>query len=318
MTAIPAIFVFIGVFLASSLAVILASFWQDRRAAGSTPAPQGAAVPELPFLLQQESLSTISIWGTLLKRLDFAETLHSRISESGLKVSVGRVIATMMLCGVFLAALVIELPWLPAGFSVLAFAGGAALPYLFIVGKRKRRFHQFEQQFPDALDSMARALRAGHALSGALEILATEAPQPLRSELRRTIDEYKLGSSWDAALTGLAQRIPLLEIRLFTAAVLLQNRTGGRLTEVLEKLAETIRDSISLRGDVRAISAHGRLTGLILTLLPILIAATMYYTSPGYLSVLLYHPLGPTLITTAGIFLLLGHLVIKKIVSIKI
>ena len=318
MTAIPAIFVFIGVFLVSSLAVILASFWQDRRAVGITTTSQGAVIPELPFLLQQESMSTISIWETLLKHLDLAETLRGRITESGLKVSVGRIIATMMLCGVFLAALVIELPWLPVGFSVLAFAGGAALPYLFILGKRKRRFHQFEQQFPDALDSMARALRAGHALSGALEILATESPQPLRSELRRTLDEYKLGSSWDFVLTGFAQRIPLLEIRLFTAAILLQNRTGGRLTEVLERLAETIRDSIALRGDVRAIAAHGRLTGLILTLLPILIAATMYFTSPDYLKVLIYHPLGPMLITTAGIFLLLGHLVIKKIVSIKI
>lgn len=319
MTAIPALFVFIGVFLASSLAVIFVSLWQNRTATGgAAAAPQTAGIPELPFLLREESLSTISIWGALLKHLDVVESLRWRIVESGLKVTVGRVTATMLLCGVFFAAFVIEIPWLPAGFSLLAFGSGAALPYMFIVGRRKRRFHQFEQQFPDALDSMARALRAGHALSGALEILSNEAPQPLRAELRRTLDEYKLGSSWDQALTGLAQRIPLLEIRLFTAAVLLQNRTGGRLTEVLERLAETIRDSISLRGDVQAISAHGRLTGLILTLLPILIAATMYYTSPGYLDVLLYHPLGPMLITTAGIFLLLGHLVIKKIVSIKI
>ncbi len=317
MTAIPALLVFIGVFLVSSLAVIFASLWQDRTADGAAT-PQAGGIPELPILLQEESLSTISIWETLLQHLDIVETLHGRIVESGLKVTVGRITATMMLCGAFSAALVIQLPWLSGAFSLLAFALGAALPYLFILSKRKHRFNQFEQQFPDALDSMARALRAGHALAGALEILATEAPQPLRAELRRTMDEYKLGSSWELALTGLAERIPLLEIRLFTAAILLQNRTGGRLTEVLERLAETIRDSISLRGDIKAISAHGKLTGLILTLLPILIAATMYYTSPGYLDVLVVHPLGPTLITTAGIFLLLGHLVIKKIVSIKI
>ena len=318
MTAIPALFVFIGVFLVSSLAVIFASLWLDRTAAGGASTPVTGGIPELPFLLQEESLSTISIWETLLKHLDIVETLRARIVESGLKVTVGRITATMMLCGAFLAALVIELPWLPVGFSLLAFAGGAALPYIFILSRRKRRFNKFEQQFPDALDSMARALRAGHALAGALEILSTEAPQPLRAELRRTLDEYKLGSSWDLALTGLAQRIPLLEIRLFTAATLLQNRTGGRLTEVLERLAETIRDSISLRGDVKAIAAHGKLTGLVLTLLPILIAATMYFASPGYLDVLLNHPLGPMLITIAGSFLLLGHLVIKKIVTIKI
>ena len=149
-------------------------------------------------------------------------------------------------------------------------------------------------------------------------MLAIEAPQPIAGEFRRTVEEYKLGVSWNRALSGLAERIPMLEVRLFVAAVLLQTRTGGKLTEVLERLADTIRDSISLRGDVKAISAHGRLTGTILTVLPLGIAATMYYSSPGYLDVLTNHPMGPTLIEAALICLLLGHFTIKRIVTIKI
>ncbi len=316
MTVLPALLVFIGVFLVVSVAVVIAAYWQDR---GVAPAPAASAFPaDLPVLLKEEVLSSISFWEGLLKHLDVVDSLKHTLTESGLKWSVGRVTATMMLTGIILAALVSELPWLPSGTSIVAFGVGAFIPYLFVLSQRRRRFEKFEQQFPDALDSMARALRAGHAFAGALEILAQEAPQPIGAEIKRIVDEYKLGSSWNIVLTGFAERIPLLEIRLFVAAVLLQNRTGGKLTEVLERLAETIRDSISLRGDVKAIAAHGRLTGTVLTLLPIGIAITMYNSSPGYLEILTVHPLGPSLIAGAIVCLGLGHFTIKRIVAIKV
>lgn len=315
MTALPALLVFIGVFLVASLAVVIASYWQDR---GGESVPVEAPATDVPVLLREASLSTISLWEDLLSHLDVVDSLQRYLVESGLKWSVGRVTATMMLTGTISAALVSELPWLPSGISLVAFAAGASVPYLFVMARRKYRFNQLEQQFPDALDSIARALRAGHALAGALELLALESPQPLRAEIKRVVDEYKLGSSWNLVLTGFAERIPLLEVRLFVAAVLLQARTGGKLTEVLERLAETIRDSISLRGDVQAIAAHGRLTGLILTILPIAIAGIMYFSSPGYLDILLVHPLGPLLIASSLVCLVLGHFVIKRIVAIKI
>ena len=317
MTALPSILVFLGVFLIASLAVVVASFFQDR----GTPDVPVAFVGisgEVPLLLREESLSTINFWERLLQRFDVFETLQTHLSEAGLKWSVGRVTATMMLTGTLAAAVTTEVSWIPLGTSVFVFLGAAWIPYLFIAAKRRSRFSKLEDQFPDALDSLARALRAGHALAGGMEMLAIEAPQPIGGEFRRTIEEYKLGMSWNRALVGLAKRIPLLEVRLFVAAVLLQSRTGGKLTEVLERLADTIRDSISLRGDVKAISAHGRLTGTILTILPIGIAATMYYSSPGYLEVLTKHPSGPMLIEGAIICLLLGHFVIKRIVTVKV
>lgn len=316
MTALPALLVFIGVFIVASLAVVIASYWQDR-GTESVPTP---VVPQtdLPVLLQEKSISTISLWEDLLSHLNIVDSLQQHLIQSGLKWSVGRVTATMMLTGTILGALASELPWLPTGISLIGFAVGASLPYLFVMARRRHRYNLLEQQFPDALDSMSRALRAGHALAGAMELLAQEAPQPLGGEIKRVVDEYKLGSSWNLVLSGFAERIPLLEVRLFVAAVLLQGRTGGKLTEVLERLAETIRDSISLRGDVKAIAAHGQLTGAILTVLPIAIAGIMYFSSPGYLDVLLIHPLGPTMIAASALCLVLGHFAIKRIVSIKI
>ena len=317
MTAIPALLVFFGVFIIASLAVVAAAFWQNRKTPGPAATPP-STTDEIPLLLREETLSTITFWERLLKRFDVFETLQTHISEAGLRWSVGRVTATMMLSGTLAAAFITEFPAIPAGTSILVFLCGASIPYLVISSKRKSRFQKLEDQFPDALDSLTRALRAGHALAGGIEMLATEAPQPIGGEFRRTIEEYKLGMSWNRALLGLAERIPLLEVRLFVAAVLLQSRTGGKLTEVLEKLADTVRDSISLRGDVKAISAHGRLTGLILTLLPVGIAGTMYYSSPAYLEVLTKHPSGPFLIEAAICCLLLGHFVIKRIVTVKV
>ena len=317
MTALPTILVFLGVFLIASLVVVIASFVQDRRGPEIATATESQN-PNLPLLLREETLSTITFWERLLQRFDVFETLQTHLSEAGLKWSVGRVTATMMLTGTLAAAIATESPWAPPGISLFAFIAGAWAPYIVIAHMRKSRFAKLEDQFPDALDSLARALRAGHALAGGIEMLAFEAPQPIGGEFRRTIEEYKLGMSWNQALLGLSQRVPLMEVRLFVAAVLLQGRTGGKLTEVLERLADTIRDSISLRGDVRAISAHGRLTGTILTILPIGIALTMYYSSPSYLEVLTKHPSGPMLIQAALICLLLGHFVIKKIVTVKV
>ena len=185
MTVIPALFVFLGVFFLASLAVVAASFFQERKATDSALA--AVEIPgDLPLLLREESLSTISIWERLLKRFDVFETLQTQLGEAGLRWSVGRVTATMMLTGTLAAAVVIELPLAPPGTSVLMFLGGASIPYLVIASKRKHRFQKLEDQFPDALDSLARALRAGHALAGGIEMLANEAPQPIGGEFRRT------------------------------------------------------------------------------------------------------------------------------------
>ena len=136
-------------------------------------------------------------------------------------------------------------------------------------------------------------------------------------EIRHACDERRLGLGWNQALDTLARRVPILELRLFTAAVILQSRSGGKLSEVLEKLADTIRDSASLRGDVRAISANGRMTGTVLTILPIAIAAIMFVTSPEYIATLFAYPQGKYLLMASSGCLVFGHFVIRRIVIIK-
>ncbi len=224
----------------------------------------------------------------------------------------------MLLFGTVAVAILLRFvaPWAAlAGAAVVAFA-----PYGYILHQRSKRFRKFQENFPDVLDSLARALRAGYPLSASMEIIATEKryAAPVSTEMRKTAAEANLGMGWTRALENLGHRIPLLEVNLFIAAVQLHARTGGKLSEVLVGLAENMRESIALQGEVRSLAAHGKLTGAILTVLPIGIVIMMMIVSPGYEMVLLDHPWGKNLITGAVICLVLAHIVIRKIVDIKV
>jgi tight adherence protein B len=194
----------------------------------------------------------------------------------------------------------------------------AFLPYAYVLRRRTKRFRQFEEQFPDALDFLARSLRAGHPLPISLEMLAQEESPPLSSEMRTTAEERKLGMPLDQALDNLANRIPLLNVRLFVAAVKLQSRTGGKLGEVLGGLAETMREGTALQGEVRSLAAHGRATGAILTALPIGIAIMMNIVNPGYLDILFENPTGREMVVVCVVALVAAHVVIRKIVDVRL
>jgi tight adherence protein B len=165
---------------------------------------------------------------------------------------------------------------------------------------------------------MARALRAGYALPAAVDMVASDAPEPIATELKKASAEANLGMGWPRALENLARRVPVLEVNIFISAVVLHSRTGGRLGEVLTGVAENMREAISLQGEVRALAAHGKLTGAILTVLPLAIAAMMTVFSPDYMQTLYRHPWGKTLIAGAVGCLVLAQLVIRKIVDIKV
>jgi tight adherence protein B len=151
-----------------------------------------------------------------------------------------------------------------------------------------------------------------------MEMIASETAPPVSTEMRKTSAEANLGVGWNRALENLGQRVPLLEVNLFISAVELHSRTGGKLSDVMSSLAENMRESIALQGEVRAMAAHGKMTGLILTILPIVIAGMMLYVSPGYMQVLYYHPNGKNLITAAVVCLILAHFAIRRIVDIKV
>jgi tight adherence protein B len=319
MSAATLVIIFIITFLIASTAVVLGSILLRPPKVQPVPAgPADSFAPaETPLLLQQQLLSSISIWRQLLARFDFVQNLKLRISEAGLTWSVGRVTLMMLLLGSIGAVIPYALDWAPLVTVPLIGGCGALLPYLFIMRTRRKRFRKMEEQFPEALDSLSRALRAGHPFGAGMDLVAGETPEPLAQEIRKACDEWQLGLAWNESLENLARRVPLIEIRLFVAAVVLQSRFGGKLNEILEELAKSIRDSVGLRGDVRATSAQGRMTGRVLTILPIAIAAIMCVTSPSYIGVLWQHPEGKYLIAGAAVCLVLGHFSIQRIVNIK-
>lgn len=319
MAALIAILFFVTTFLAAATAVLIAAFVQSRLRARRDSQPElSPEAGEGSVLLSDTRHSSINVMELLLKKLNVIQHMRRMLDDAGLKWSVGRVAAMMLLLGSIGAALVMNVRWLPPGASLAAFAAGASLPYMYLSKQRRRRMDLFEGQFPDALESLARAMRAGHPLQGAIEILAVELAAPLGPEFRRIGDERRLGMPWKVTLEKFSERVPILEVRLFVAAALISSRSGGRFTEVLENLAETVRDGVSLRGEVRAVSAHGRMTGGVLTILPFGIAGVLYLTSPQYLLTLVDHPFGPTMIGAAIVFVVAGHFVIQRIVSIRV
>jgi tight adherence protein B len=311
--------IFVMIFVIASAAAIAGWILLERRRLPMTVERLGGSEPdETPLLLKQQLLSTISVWHQFLTRFDFVEILEMRILEAGLKWSVGRVTLAMLLLGSMGAVVMWVLDWAPVITVPMAAAAGILAPYFVVLAKRKKRLQTIENQFPDALDSLSRALRAGQSFAAAMELVANECPEPLAAEMRKACGEWKLGLGWNDCLANLARRLSLLEVRLFAAAVSLQSRFGGRLNEILEGLAKTTRDSVALRGDVRAISAQGRVSGMVLTVLPIAITGILLITSPAYIGVLFQHPYGKFLVAGGLVCLVLGHLSIQHIVNIKL
>ena len=315
------IIVVLGILFVLAFAVALVTVyiaWRALERRRGSETLSGAVVDDFPALLKTEELSSISFWDRLLKRLDVVELLSDRLAQAELDWSPGRVTLSMLLCGTVALAVVWKIPLVPFWLGVLAVPFAAMAPYWYILLRRKRRFRRFQSNFPDALDSLARALRAGAAVSAALDIVATESDGPVATEIRKTFVEVSFGMSWDRALEGLSRRVPLTEVALFVAALQIHARTGGRLGEVMNRLAESMREQNSLLGEIRSIAAHGKLTGLILTLLPIGIAGTMMVVSPDYIGVLFAHPYGKHLIAAAAVCLCLAHFIIQKLVDIEI
>ena len=319
MLAISSFLVFLTTFLAAGLAVLVG--WFALQKAGAQAAAEDVSEHLLdgsPRLLKDESLSTISPWARLLERSDLVKIIHHHLIQSGLGWSVGRVTLLMMLCASIAAAIAMQADWIPGWGIMLVAAAVALLPYLYILRCRSKRFRQFEEGFPDALDSLARAMRAGHPFAAGMEIIAEECEPPVSTEMRQTAVEGNLGTSWEVALANLGERMPLLEVSMFASAIQLQNRTGGKLNEVLGKMAEDMRDATALKGEVRSLAAHGKLTGAVLTILPLVISGIMMVVNPSYMAVLIYHPYGKYLISAAIACLLLAHFVIRRIVDIKL
>jgi tight adherence protein B len=207
--------------------------------------------------------------------------------------------------------------WGPLG-ALVGGAVGLYLPYWLLKFKKKRRIKKFEKQLPEALDLLARGLKAGHAFSSGLQIVGAEMPNPVGLEFFRTFREYNHGMDLNTALTNLCTRVELRELRFFATAVMIQRETGGNLVEILEKISGLIRERFKLRNQIKALTAEGRLSGLILILMPPILFLVMLRINPEYTMLLINHPLGRMMAMVALMFQGLGVLAIRKIVNIKV
>ena len=255
----------------------------------------------------------------LLQRFELRDRLQALIEQAGLKWPVGRLINSSLAMflagwgGSWLFAPDFLRPWV---FLPALFCG--TLPLLYVWRKRSSRLYHFEEQFPESLEFVARSMRAGHAFSVSLEMLHREFTEPLSGEFRRTFEEHNLGMPLEVALEKLAKRVPLLDVHFFVSAVLLQRRTGGNLAEILDKLAYVIRERFKLRGRIRAISAHGRMTGTALTLIPVGVAGMLFVVNPEYVRFFINDSTGNIMMAVAVGLQVVGYAIIQKIVSIEV
>jgi tight adherence protein B len=197
-------------------------------------------------------------------------------------------------------------------------AVAAIAPFLFVLQKRERRFEHMRQFLPEALDLMAGAIRAGHSFSSGMSISARESPEPIRREFRQCCDEQNYGLELRAALTNLQYRVPIAEVRMIVTAVLIQSESGGNLTEILDKVSHLIRENYRIRRQIQVHTAQGRMSGVVLSVLPLAIGFFLYMLNPKQMSLLWTEPLGRKLMYTAIVMIVLGGLVIRKIVRIRI
>ncbi|MBM3812172.1 MAG: type II secretion system F family protein [Acidimicrobiia bacterium] len=255
----------------------------------------------------------------LLKKFQLLKRIEDLLEQAGLRWKPARMVHACL--AMFLGAFMFARVFLPVPYlSVQLLAGivGMAIPILYVVRIRAKRFRRFEELFPESLEFLARSMRAGHAFSVSLEMIHREFQEPLAGEFRRTFDEHNLGLPLDQALMKLAKRVPLLDVHFFISAVLLQKRTGGNLAEILDKLAYVIRERFKLRGKIRAISAHGRMTGIALTCIPMGVALIMFYVNPNYVSFFIEDETGNYMMGAAILLQVIGYLIIKKIVTIEV
>ncbi len=314
-----AVFVVCGLmFLLTFAVVIVASAltWSvlDRAEANETQTPDEGG----SGLLRREMLSTLVWLRALLSRFAFVGRLEKLLAEADFSWSVGRTVLLMLVSGAAALALLLQVQWIPAVGSWLCACAAAAAPIFYVRRRRRLRLYQVEEQLPEALEFLSRALVAGHSLPMSLELLADEVDEPLSGELRITVDEYNLGMPMNDALGTLADRLPTVDVQFFVSAVSTQSRTGGNLHEVLDGLSETIRDRAMLKGQVRALTANGRLSALVLSLLPLFVAGLMLIINKPYFMVLVESPVGKTLIFVALLAQGVAYWVINRIVDIKV
>jgi tight adherence protein B len=269
-----------------------------------------------PGIVREITFSTIPALDKFLRTNRFAVGLHLLIEQCDLDWTVGRVVFVTLIfigTGAVLGNWWIApglLGWIPG----LAFG---AVPYVFLVQKRNLRLRRFSEQLPEAIDLMSRGLRAGQALGATIDIAAQESDDPLRSEFRRAADEQSFGLPFREAMVNLSRRVPVTDLQVLVTAILVQKETGGNLTTILDKTSHVIRERVRITGQMRVRTAQGRFNALILCSLPFVMFLVLNLLNPGYGKTLFQDPLGQKMLTYAGISMVIGIVLVRKIANVK-
>jgi tight adherence protein B len=264
----------------------------------------------------RERLSSVPMVEALLRRASLTNPLRGLIHRSGVQVTVGLIVMTSVFAGVVTMALV---SWVSNYALAGVFVGllAATLPYFYLRLKAAKRQSVFEEQFPEAIDLIARALRAGHALPTALQMAGEEIANPAGAEFRTLFEQQNFGLALPEALRAFAERVQLLDARFFVTAVLTQRESGGNLSEVLDRLAAVIRERFKVKRQVRVVSAHGRITGVVLGLLPPSVATLLFLVSPEHIRLLIEDRIGVYMVLTAVVLQVTGVMIIRRIVDVE-
>jgi tight adherence protein B len=288
----------------------------DKRLAGfdhETVADQVVA----PDILKREGFSDHPVVNAILQRVKIAADIDVLIKQADSKWTVGRVV--FMMLAMFVVAGTLGTAWFHSILLglLLGLAGGTG-PYVLLIMKRRARFQRFKTILPDAIDLMGRALRAGHAVTAAIEMVGREIPDPVGAEFRRVFEEQNFGLPLREALLNLAKRIPVPDLQFLVTAMLVQKETGGNLAEVLDKAGVVIRERSRLLGQLKIYTAQGRMTGWILGLLPFILFVLMSLINPDYAHTLLNDPVGIKAVWGGLAWMAIGVMMIRKIVDIKV
>jgi len=268
-------------------------------------------------LVKDEHLSSIPWLNRKLLNLEIAPYLRRMLSQAALDWSAGRLLVMSAACLV-LPAYVLYLSFQSYPIALGAGLALGCLPFGWVMFKRGRRFSAFEKGLPEALDLMVSGLRAGHSLLAAMALVARECAEPICGEFKICFEEQNYGLEMKVALDNLVIRMPLQDMKITATAIMIQKESGGNLAEVLDKTAHVIRERFRLKKQIMVHTAQGRLTGLILTLLPIVLAVAIYFVDPGMISILWHRDIGIKLLWAAVILMIIGGFIIHQIVNIDV
>lgn len=320
---IIAVIVFLGVFAVIVLPLVAAAPSRNSKQALAAldavlkTEPDSVTRQQAVNLRKDEQVSSIPWLNKQLQQFDIVTRVNKLLSQAAIDWSPSRLLL-LTAAGLAIPPYLLYIAFHSLPLALVAALVGGGLPIGWVAFRRSRRFAAFEKGLPEALDLMVSGLRAGHSLLAAISLVSKECQEPVKSEFRVCFEEQNYGLELKTALDNLLSRVPLQDLKVAAAAILIQKESGGNLAEVLDKTGQVIRDRFRLRRQIKTFTAQGRLTGWILTLLPVALGGMIYMVDPGMMSILWHRKLGIEMLWSAAGLIVLGGLVINKIVNIDV